>query len=418
MSLTQEIKNYIDSLFENLQVKSLMNGTRMLGSETGENSFISGTNNAANAPHSVAMGSNNEVKLDANSAVALGDNTIAYSPYQLVHGKYNELDANNIHAHIIGGGTDENNRRNIYTLDWEGNATFAGKVSFAESTNPTSGNDLISLDYLNSQIAIKFFPHVLSEDGIKATIYVNDLEAFTAYKVKQEGQTQVQFMVRTESGRNVPFYVTDLSVNRYNMFVGTKTQESITFFLNSSIYTIDLKTGKLSIAQDQTITTPGTGEIPESNSAAIDDESVSVDTTWSSAKIEEMLQSINAVSNAINRVGTLGLQSQEEYMVFYTGEKSDVEVCRIELPYVAWKIKEQHVLDWNRVKLKITAPNGGELGQLLIYDGVNNNYTYSSGGHEIRTQWADLGGENGLIVPLLLKEEERKALKDIFDYEK
>ena len=77
MTLSKEIKDYIDSLFKDFKAEnSIANGTRMPGSDTGENSLISGVNNAANAPHSAAIGSNNEVKLGANSAVALGDHSV------------------------------------------------------------------------------------------------------------------------------------------------------------------------------------------------------------------------------------------------------------------------------------------------------------------------------------------------------
>lgn len=68
----------------------------------------------------------------AEGAHVEGDHTIAYASYQHVEGKYNDItpDKNGIgYAHITGGGTSETNRKNIYTLDWFGNAEFAGDVS-------------------------------------------------------------------------------------------------------------------------------------------------------------------------------------------------------------------------------------------------------------------------------------------------
>ena len=35
---------------------------------------------------------------------------------------------NNQYAHIVGNGDDEDNRSNAHTLDWNGNAWFAGDV--------------------------------------------------------------------------------------------------------------------------------------------------------------------------------------------------------------------------------------------------------------------------------------------------
>ena len=52
---------------------------------------------------------------------------MAGGQYQHVQGKYNVEDTGNIYAHIVGGGT-RSERKNIHTLDWKGNAEFAGDV--------------------------------------------------------------------------------------------------------------------------------------------------------------------------------------------------------------------------------------------------------------------------------------------------
>jgi len=51
---------------------------------------------------------------------------VAAGQYQHVQGKWNVEDKNL--AHIVGGGSSDTDRKNIYTLDWQGNAEFAGKV--------------------------------------------------------------------------------------------------------------------------------------------------------------------------------------------------------------------------------------------------------------------------------------------------
>ncbi len=58
-----------------------------------------------------------------------GSNTIARGDHQHVQGKYNVEDTNKKYAHIVGGGTSENKRKNIHTLDWDGNAEYAGDVA-------------------------------------------------------------------------------------------------------------------------------------------------------------------------------------------------------------------------------------------------------------------------------------------------
>lgn len=68
----------------------------------------------------------------AKGAHTEGWNTIAAREYQHVQGKYNKYqddDGNPLnYADIVGNGSSEEDRSNAYTLDWEGNAWFAGDV--------------------------------------------------------------------------------------------------------------------------------------------------------------------------------------------------------------------------------------------------------------------------------------------------
>ena len=59
---------------------------------------------------------------------AEGTSTIASSKYQHVQGKYNIEDTSDKYAHIVGNGINDNNRANAHTLDWSGNAWFAGNI--------------------------------------------------------------------------------------------------------------------------------------------------------------------------------------------------------------------------------------------------------------------------------------------------
>lgn len=60
---------------------------------------------------------------------AEGAHTIAASNNQHVQGTYNIEDANNIYAHVIGNGTGEHHRSNAHTVDWSGNAWYAGTMT-------------------------------------------------------------------------------------------------------------------------------------------------------------------------------------------------------------------------------------------------------------------------------------------------
>lgn len=59
---------------------------------------------------------------------AEGTRTVASSNEQHVQGKFNVEDASGVYAHIVGNGENTSNRSNAHTLDWAGNAWFAGTV--------------------------------------------------------------------------------------------------------------------------------------------------------------------------------------------------------------------------------------------------------------------------------------------------
>ena len=295
MAIPNELKNYIDTVLKDLKVdNSIANGTRLPGSEIGTNSLISGSNNAAQAPHSAAIGSNNEVSKEANSAVALGEGTKAYSKFQLVHGKFNDLDANNIYAHIVGGGK-YNEPKNIYTLDWEGNAEFAGSVK--TDAIPQADNSLINLKYFNSNMPIKYFPYTYLDDNI-ISIRVNDLDPYTVYKVKMEKPYAKINFVAKANGRDTIFLSSDSSINKYNMFVSSKTETAMTFIINSTMYEIDLITGVIKKKHDSAFAGPSTStEVFD----IIDDEATTVlDKTWSAHKLTEEFGKLSVALDAID----------------------------------------------------------------------------------------------------------------------
>lgn len=76
----------------------------------------------------------------AANSHAEGNNTIASGEAQHVQGKYNIEDTENKYAHIVGNGA-YNIRSNAHTLDWNGNAWFAGDVY----VGGTSQNDASKL---------------------------------------------------------------------------------------------------------------------------------------------------------------------------------------------------------------------------------------------------------------------------------
>lgn len=109
-------------------------------SASGNNSFATGTDSHAKGISSCANGSycssngdyshseGYRTSASGNGSHAEGYGTQAASDYQHVQGKYNVKDSENKYAHIVGGGSDNKNRKNIHTIDWDGNAEYAGDV--------------------------------------------------------------------------------------------------------------------------------------------------------------------------------------------------------------------------------------------------------------------------------------------------
>ena len=97
----------------------------------GENAFAIGSETKASGKGSFASGQ--YVEANGLCSHAEGFYTNAESPYQHVRGKYNIIDNESVYSTIVGNGTDEENRKNIYTLDWQGNGWFAENVTIGEN---------------------------------------------------------------------------------------------------------------------------------------------------------------------------------------------------------------------------------------------------------------------------------------------
>ena len=101
-----------------------------------------------------SLGSASHAEGDCTEAWCTGSHaegwkTIANCKYQHVQGRYNVKDENNEYAHIIGGGWDSDNRTNIHTVDWFGNAWYQGTVKAAD---PKEYNDLVTKKYVDEKV--------------------------------------------------------------------------------------------------------------------------------------------------------------------------------------------------------------------------------------------------------------------------
>lgn len=90
--------------------------------------------------YTYAQGANSHVEgegsnASGDSAHAEGYYTKAGSDYQSVEGKFNVEDTQDTYAHIIGDGTDDSNRHNLMTVDWDGNVEISGDMKVGGCTS-------------------------------------------------------------------------------------------------------------------------------------------------------------------------------------------------------------------------------------------------------------------------------------------
>ena len=113
-----------------------------------DSSHAEGMNTTASGTSSHAEGNYTQATGDCSHAE--GSCTIASGECQHVQGKFNIEDTENKYAHIVGNGKDNKNRSNTHTLDWEGNAWYAGKLS--QEGTPTDDKDLATKKYVDDGI--------------------------------------------------------------------------------------------------------------------------------------------------------------------------------------------------------------------------------------------------------------------------
>lgn len=90
----------------------------------GKSSHAEGTNTIASNMYAHAEGW--YTTASGESSHAEGDGTIAAGAAQHAGGMYNIEDTNSDYIEIIGNGSDDDNRSNARTLDWDGNEWIAG----------------------------------------------------------------------------------------------------------------------------------------------------------------------------------------------------------------------------------------------------------------------------------------------------
>ena len=115
---------------------------------SGDSSHAEGAATVASGDTSHAEGLS--TLASAKYSHAEGYQTVAASESQHVQGRSNIIDSSNTYADIVGNGTSSS-RSNAYTLDWSGNAWYAGKVTVGAA--PTENMDVATKQYVDNATA-------------------------------------------------------------------------------------------------------------------------------------------------------------------------------------------------------------------------------------------------------------------------
>lgn len=210
---------------------------------SGSISHAEGNTTTSSGNYSHAEG--NETTASGYNSHAEGHGTTAHGENQHAEGKYNIIDTEGKYAHIVGNG-DSNNRSNAHTLDWNGNAWYAGKLS--QEGTPTDDKDLITKKYVDDKISnIPDAYTLLYPKEVDRTIAYYDIYDLPLgdYRIAQQDG------IRTW---NICVYVNNIRTQLFS------TQNSRGFSFSKRINgtgTADGKSGRLIIIDTYSMTTGG-----------------------------------------------------------------------------------------------------------------------------------------------------------------
>ena len=151
---------------------------------------------------------------------AEGFGTKASGDSQHVQGKYNISDTTS--AHIVGNGSSDSNKSNAHTLDWQGNAWFAGDVytGSTSGTNKDAGSKVLATkEYVDSKTS-----------DLQGHVIENMLDVVISKLSNLDNKSEFRFFGPSNSG------VKDLwlSFEDVSLTSGDKFEMSATFQTASS----------------------------------------------------------------------------------------------------------------------------------------------------------------------------------------
>ena len=126
-----------------------------------------------------------------------GDSTIASAENQHVQGVMNIEDTESKYAHIVGNGSvDKNTRSNAHTLDWDGNAWFAGNITVGgTSYDDVNAKELATTEYVddisNTKLSTGDIVNDLTHSDTNKALSANQGRVLNVTTVKMTGNQQI-----------------------------------------------------------------------------------------------------------------------------------------------------------------------------------------------------------------------------------
>lgn len=253
----------------------------------GNGSFAEGSYTQALGPFSHAEGAScvaeqagshaegQHCKAQKAGSHAEGVYCTAASKHQHVQGRYNIPDADDRYAHIQGNGTYDNSRSNAHTVDWDGNAWFAGDAR-------VGGTDYDDADKLVTESEMDAAITEAIEGRGSGSVYFGKCEtaASTAIKdvtvgddfVKTEGCLLYVWFKYANSATNAPPQLkigTDAAVSICLDATGSSiVSESMKMWVNNSIVQFTYRNSRWVILPCMRASTNEYGVVKLSNSTS------------------------------------------------------------------------------------------------------------------------------------------------------
>ena len=191
----------------------------------GEASHIEGINNhtgsnarAAHAEGELTEATGASAHAEGKETQAVGEashaegiRTIANKMGQHVQGKYNKFDENNNYAHIVGNGTFKQ-RSNAHTLDWDGNAWYAGDIEAKQGIfKSTEGTVNLTNGYITASNNITTNREIQSD-----RVVTNEISSQDIYNTQKITTKDLKFTGTFSSDSN-----SDIKLPNANLLVNS-----------------------------------------------------------------------------------------------------------------------------------------------------------------------------------------------------